>query len=84
MKSFSILIFCLFMTKMIAQNESIDAFLEKWQNSKVYLLDIAKAMPEDKYNYKPTERDNFCRTINSYQRKHGLADPFFFYGCNFG
>lgn len=40
-----------------AQNETIDVFLEKWQNSKTYLLDIAKAMPEDKYNYKPTERE---------------------------
>lgn len=57
MKSFFILIFCFFMTKMNAQNESIDAFLEKWQNSKTYLIDIAKAMPEDKYEYKPTERE---------------------------
>ena len=40
-----------------AQNETIDVFLEKWQYSKTYLLDIAKAMPEDKYNYKPTERE---------------------------
>ena len=40
-----------------AQNETIDVFLEKWQNSKTYLLDVAKAMPEEKYTFKPTERE---------------------------
>lgn len=33
------------------------AFLEKWENSKNYLLEIAQAMPEAFYNYKPTERE---------------------------
>ena len=33
------------------------AFLEKWENSKNYLIAIAEAMPEDVYNYKPTERE---------------------------
>ena len=32
------------------------AFLEKWENSKSYLIAIAEAMPEDKYDFKPTER----------------------------
>lgn len=32
------------------------AFLEKWENSKSYLIAIAEAMPEDNYNFKPTER----------------------------
>lgn len=40
-----------------AQNDVIEAFLEKWENSKTYLIEIAKAMPEDKYNFKPTERE---------------------------
>jgi uncharacterized damage-inducible protein DinB len=40
-----------------AQNESIEAFLEKWENSKTYLVEIAKAMPEESYSYKPTERE---------------------------
>ncbi len=40
-----------------SQNESIEAFLEKWENSKTYLVDIAKAMPEESYSYKPTERE---------------------------
>ncbi len=52
-----ILLLSLFTINMISAQETIPTFLEKWQNSKVYLLDIAKAMPEDKYDYKPTERE---------------------------
>lgn len=33
------------------------AFLEKWENSKNYLLEIAEAMPEENYGFKPTERE---------------------------
>ncbi|MFD2563681.1 DinB family protein [Aquimarina rubra] len=33
------------------------AFLEKWKNSKEYLLEMATSMPEDKYVYTPTERE---------------------------
>ncbi|MDT0555509.1 DinB family protein [Patiriisocius hiemis] len=32
------------------------AFLEKWENSKNYLIGIAEAMPEEFYNFKPSER----------------------------
>ncbi|QHI37356.1 hypothetical protein IMCC3317_27350 [Kordia antarctica] len=39
-----------------AQDTPISAFLEKWENSKDYLVEMAEAMPEDKYDYKPTER----------------------------
>lgn len=42
---------------MISAQEIIPTFLEKWKNSKYYLLEVAKAMPEDKYDYKPTERE---------------------------
>ncbi len=31
-------------------------WLEKWENSKLYLLGIAEAMPEKQYGFKPTER----------------------------
>jgi len=41
---------------MNAQNDVKSAFLLKWENSKNYLLEIAKAMPDANYNYKPTER----------------------------
>jgi uncharacterized damage-inducible protein DinB len=39
-----------------AQNDAKSAFLLKWENSKNYLLEIANAMPENNYNYKPTEQ----------------------------
>lgn len=44
-------------SKINAQNNSISAFLLKWENSKNYLLEIAEAMPEKKYHFKPTERE---------------------------
>lgn len=42
---------------MNAQDQTIPAFLEKWENSKTYLLEIAEAMPLEKYDYKPTSRE---------------------------
>ena len=42
---------------MISAQEIIPTFLEKWKNSKDYLLEVAKSMPEDKYDFKPTERE---------------------------
>ena len=33
-----------------------EAFLEKWDNSKHYLVAIAEVMPEEFYDFKPTER----------------------------
>ena len=44
-------------TFAVAQNTATDAFLEKWNNSKNYLLEVANAMPEELYDYKPTERE---------------------------
>jgi uncharacterized damage-inducible protein DinB len=40
-----------------AQNDVVSAFLIKWENSKNYLIEIAELMPENQYNYKPTERE---------------------------
>ena len=57
MKKIILLITLLLSFVGFSQNESIDAFLEKWENSKTYLIDIAKAMPEENYSYKPTERE---------------------------
>ena len=54
---FKLLIFLLISNFALAQNQAIEAFLEKWNNSKNYLLEVAKVMPEDLYNYKPTERE---------------------------
>ena len=42
---------------MSAQKANVkDAFLEKWENSKNYLVEMAELMPEEDYGYKPTER----------------------------
>jgi uncharacterized damage-inducible protein DinB len=57
MKHLILILSCLLMTNLFAQNEIIPTFLEKWQNSKTYLIEIAQSMPEDKYNFKPTERE---------------------------
>lgn len=45
------------MNPIKAQNEVVSAFLEKWENSKNYLVEIAEIMSEANYNYKPTERE---------------------------
>ena len=42
---------------MLSAQEIIPTFLEKWKNSKDYLIEVAKAMPEENYNFKPTERE---------------------------
>ena len=57
MKKVFLLVLLLFSIIGFSQNESIEAFLEKWENSKTYLVDVAKAMPEESYSYKPTERE---------------------------
>ncbi|CAM3577699.1 DinB family protein [Flavobacterium gelidilacus] len=57
MKKVFLFVMLLFSIIGFSQNESIEAFLEKWENSKTYLVDIAKAMPEESYSYKPTERE---------------------------
>ncbi len=44
-------------TFMAQQITPKSAFLEKWENSKNYLLKVAKAMPEENYGFKPTERE---------------------------
>lgn len=38
------------------QTTAKDAFLEKWENSKNYLLEITEVMPDSLYHFKPTER----------------------------
>lgn len=43
------------------KDKPIAAFLEKWENSKNYLVEMAEAMPEDKYDFKPTERQKTFR-----------------------
>lgn len=57
MKKAILLFILLFSSAGFSQNETIEVFLEKWKNSKTYLVEIAKAMPEENYSYKPTARE---------------------------
>lgn len=57
MKKTICILVLLLSTVVSAQQEITSTFAEKWDNSKIYLLEIAKAMPENKYNYKPTARE---------------------------
>jgi len=55
--AFTILVFLLNFSGLMAQQASQKmAFLEKWENSKNYLIAVAEAMPENAYDFKPTER----------------------------
>ncbi|WP_347373733.1 DinB family protein [Aequorivita sp. Q41] len=58
MKNLVIILFGLFSSLTFSQQDTArDAFLEKWENSKNYLLAIAESMPEADFDYKPTERE---------------------------
>jgi len=57
MKAFLIFVCALMSNNTFAQVEVVSAFIEKWDNSRDYLVAVAQAMPEDKYDYKPTERE---------------------------
>jgi uncharacterized damage-inducible protein DinB len=59
MKKYQVLYLLLLMSMLTGtaqQTTAKGAFLEKWENSKNYLLAIAEAMPEVNYDFKPTER----------------------------
>ena len=56
MKNIILILTILTGTMSTAQQPDVkSAFLEKWNNSKEYLIAMAQAMPEEKYNFKPTE-----------------------------
>tara|TARA_R110000772_G_scaffold51843_11_gene118989 strand:+ start:632 stop:1144 length:513 start_codon:yes stop_codon:yes gene_type:complete len=57
MKNFTFLIALLiFVTGSSQQADPKEAFMEKWGNSRDYLIAIAEIMPEQFYDFKPTER----------------------------
>lgn len=57
MKKLLLIVSLITITSCLAQQTSPkQAWLEKWENSKNYLVGIAEAMPEEHYNFKPTER----------------------------
>ncbi|AGC76734.1 putative damage-inducible protein DinB [Nonlabens dokdonensis] len=54
-----LLLFCILLsisTTMAQQTTFKGAFLEKWNNSRDYILEVAEAMPEEYYDYKPTPK----------------------------
>ncbi|MFV8371715.1 DinB family protein [Flavobacterium sp. LB2P74] len=57
MKKCLIIAVLLLSNSIFAQVEVVSTFIEKWDNSKDYLVAAAEAMPEDKYDYKPIERE---------------------------
>lgn len=57
MKNIFIVIGFLLSINLFAQAEIIPTFIEKWDNSKEYLLAVASAMPEEQYDFKPTARE---------------------------
>ncbi|NQY06077.1 MAG: DinB family protein [Flavobacteriaceae bacterium] len=48
-------LFLIFSSSNAQENVKV-AWLEKWENSKKYLVEMAEAMPEEHFSYKPTER----------------------------
>ena len=57
MKKCLIIAVFLLSNSIFAQVEVIATFIEKWENSKDYLVAVAEAMPEDNYDYKPSARE---------------------------
>ena len=57
MKIFNFILISFFINQVYSQDQIVPTFLEKWDNSKTYLLEVAKAMPLENYDYKPTSRE---------------------------
>jgi len=51
-----ILALCVGITSMAQQTDPKAAWLEKWSNSKDYLIEMVEQMPEEDFGFKPTER----------------------------
>ena len=57
MKKIIILVLVFGSNSIFSQQFVVDTFVEKWDNSKTYLVQMVEAMPDDKYDFKPTERE---------------------------
>ena len=62
-----------------SQQLVVETFVEKWDNSKVYLVHIVEAMPEDKFDFKPSEREMSFKeqTIHILQNMDWLSTTYF-------
>ncbi|RMB59229.1 DinB family protein [Dokdonia sinensis] len=56
MNKIFLLLLCVSLSAAGQQDNFKGAFLEKWDNSRDYLIEIAEAMPADGYDFRPTER----------------------------
>ncbi|MCM4155072.1 DinB family protein [Gramella sp. AN32] len=64
----AILLF-LTMSSFGQDSEYLEAFQKKWENSKNYLIEVAEAMPEEEYAFKPTEREmTFAQQLDHINR----------------
>ena len=61
----TITLFSMVITPMFAQQDNfIKDYLERWENSRNYLILVAETMPEDKYNFKATpEEKTFAENL---------------------
>ncbi len=76
----SLIFFLLFSISGWAQQTTAKvAFLEKWEHSKLYLMAIGDAMPENLYDYKPTERQmSFEEQLEHIRANmHWLSETYF-------
>ncbi len=66
MKLFFLFLFIGFSTFSFAQdseNQYIEEYLVKWENSKKYLLDIINTLPEEKLDFKPADEAKSFREL---------------------
>ena len=52
----NLLIIVMASNQINAQKDILSAFQKKWDNSRNYLIELAETMPEDKFDFRPTER----------------------------
>lgn len=57
MKSILISFFLIAVNLISAQIDVVPTFVEKWDNSKNYLVQVANAMPDEHYDFKPTKQE---------------------------
>jgi len=80
MKKLTILITLFCYSQSNAQNATNQAvFLEKWENSKEYLIAIAELMPENQYDFAPTTRQMTFKAqlLHITKNMHWLANSYF-------
>ena len=66
-------------TQLSAQEYIKAAFLEKWENSKKYLLEVVENMPEEHLNFKPTEKQDtfFEQLVHIKENMDWLSNSYF-------